>query len=110
MEKLTNEPTYWGDVLFVVHKKCENIRLCLDMRNTNCTIERTRFPRTTLNNLKEKGMPSQQQKSAKNGPEMYLLIGINPILVILKFDDGRSLDLENVRRWFFLKNFRLAPS
>ena len=35
-------------------------------------------------------MPSQQQKSAQNGPEMYLLIGLNLILVILKFDDGHS--------------------
>ena len=32
-------------------------------------------------------MPSQQQKSAQNGPEMYLLIGLNLILIILKFDD-----------------------
>ena len=37
-------------------------------------------------------MPSQQQKSAKNGPEMYLLIGQNTILVILRFDDRHSPD------------------
>ena len=35
-------------------------------------------------------MPSWQQISAENGPEMYLLIGLNPILVILRFDDGHS--------------------
>ena len=43
----------------------------------------------------------RQQKSAKNGPEMYLLHGLNPILVILRFDDEHSPDQKNVRRWFF---------
>ena len=46
-------------------------------------------------------MNSRQQKSAKNGPEMYLLIVLNPISVILKFDDGRSPDQENVRQCIF---------
>ena len=36
-------------------------------------------------------MPSRQQKFTKNGPEMYLLIGLNPILVILRFDNGLRL-------------------
>ena len=48
-------------------------------------------------------MPSRQQKSAKNGPEMYLLIGLNPILVILRFDDGHSPDQKEARWWFFKK-------
>ena len=43
-------------------------------------------------------MSSRQQKSAKNGPEMYLLTGLNTILVNLGFDDQRSPDQENVRR------------
>ena len=42
-------------------------------------------------------MPSRQQKFAKNGLEMYLLIGLNPILVILKFNEGHSPDQKNVR-------------
>ena len=46
-------------------------------------------------------MPSRQQKSAKNGPEINLLIGLNPILVILRFDDGHFPDQRNIRRWFF---------
>ena len=40
-------------------------------------------------------MSSSQQKSAKNGPEIYLPIGLNPILVILRFDQ------KNVSQWFF---------
>ena len=46
-------------------------------------------------------MPSWQQKPAKNGPEMYLFVGLNPILVILRFDDGHYPDQKNVCRWFF---------
>ena len=40
-------------------------------------------------------MPSRQQKSAKKGPKLYLLNGPNLILMILKFDDGRSPNQEN---------------
>ena len=40
-------------------------------------------------------------KSAKNGPEMYLLTGVNPIFVTLRFYDGHSPDQKNVRLWFF---------
>ena len=46
-------------------------------------------------------MPSRQQKPAKNGPEMYLFVELNPILVILRFDDGHYPDQKNVCRWFF---------
>ena len=46
-------------------------------------------------------MSSRQQKSANNGHEMYLLIGLNRILVNLRFDDGHSPDQKNARRWFF---------
>ena len=40
-------------------------------------------------------MPSRQQKSAKKGTKMYLLIGPNLILIILRFTDGNSPDQEN---------------
>ena len=60
------------------------------------------LPFKTSNRKQEKQeMPSPQQKSAKNCPEMYLLIGLNPILVILRFDDGHSPDYKTVNRWFF---------
>ena len=36
-------------------------------------------------------MPSRQQKSAKKGSKRYLMSGPNHILVILRWDDGRSL-------------------
>ena len=58
---------------------------------------------------KKQKMPSQQQKSTKNGPEMCFLIGLSPILVILRFDDGHSPDLKKKCRWF-LKNLRQALS
>ena len=35
-------------------------------------------------------MPLRQQKSAKNGSERYLMFGTNPILVTLRWNDGRS--------------------
>ena len=40
-------------------------------------------------------MSSSQQKSAKNGPEIHLPIRLNPILVILRFDQ------KNISQWFF---------
>lgn len=49
----------------------------------------------------EIGYAFRQQKSTKNCPEMYLLIELNPILVILRFNDGHCPDQKNVRRWFF---------
>ena len=52
-------------------------------------------------NYNKQEMLSRQQKSGKNGPEMYLLTGLNPILLLLMFDYGRSPDQENIRRWFF---------
>ena len=52
-------------------------------------------------------MLSRQQKSAKNGPERYLIFGPNHILVTLRWDDGRSAGHENVcRRFFFQRNLR----
>ena len=45
-------------------------------------------------------MPSWQQKSANKGSEKYLMFGPNHILVILRWDDRRSPDHENVYRWF----------
>ena len=43
-----------------------------------------------MNLYQQQEMPSQQQKSSKKGPEKYLTVGTNPILVILRCDDGRS--------------------
>ena len=40
-------------------------------------------------------------KIRKEGSKMYLLNGPDLILIILRFDDGRSPDQENDRRWFF---------
>ena len=52
-------------------------------------------------------MLSRQQKSAKNGPERYLIFGPNHILVTLRWDDGRSAGHESVcRRFFFQRNLR----
>ena len=44
-------------------------------------------------------MPSRQQRSAKNVPKMYLLIQLNPVLVILMFDDGHFPDQKNIHGW-----------
>ena len=43
------------------------------------------------NLLIKQEVPSRQQKSAKKGPKMYLLNGPNLILIISRFDVGRSL-------------------
>ena len=52
--------------------------------------------------LKKQEMPpSRQQKSATKGPKIYLLNGPNFILMVLRFDDGRTPEKENDRRWFF---------
>ena len=40
------------------------------------------------------------KKSAKKGPERYLIFELNQVLVILRCDDGRSAGHENVCRWF----------
>ena len=48
-------------------------------------------------------MPSWQQKFAMKGPEKYLFIGLNLILVILRFDDGHSPDQKNVHQCIFNK-------
>ena len=46
-------------------------------------------------------MLSRQQKSAKNGPERYLIFGPNHILVTLRWDNGRSAGHENACWLFF---------
>ena len=45
-------------------------------------------------------IPSRQQKSAKKGSKRYLMFGPNHILLILRWDDGRSPGHKNVCRWF----------
>ena len=50
-------------------------------------------------------MLSREQKSAKNGPERYLIFGPNHILVTLRWNDGRSADHENVC-WRFFSFFK----
>ena len=60
-------------------------------------------------------MPSQQQKSAKNCPERYLIFGPNHILMTLRWDERRSPGYENVCMWFFFKgtyaaSFLISPS
>ena len=44
----------------------------------------------------KQGMPS-----TKNGPKIYLLIGLNPISVVFRFDDGHSPGQKNVCQWYF---------
>ena len=50
------------------------------------------------------------KKSAKKGPERFLLFELNQILVILRYDDRRTAGRENVCRWFFFKKLTLTSS
>ena len=51
IEDKTNEPTPWLNPLVVVPKAENNVRICLDMRNANTAIERTRFSLPTVDEL-----------------------------------------------------------
>ena len=44
IEDITYEATPWLSQLVIVPKSVGGVRLCVDMRNANTAIERTRFP------------------------------------------------------------------
>ena len=48
---MTNKPTPWLNPLVAALKVGNDTRLCLDMRNANTSIERTRFPLPTVDEL-----------------------------------------------------------
>ena len=51
IEDVTSEATPWLIQLVVVPKPGNKICLCIDMRNANTAIERTRFPTPTVDDL-----------------------------------------------------------
>ena len=51
IEDVTSEPTPWLNPLVIVPKGEQSIRICLDMRNANTAIERTRYPTPTVEDL-----------------------------------------------------------
>ena len=51
IEDVTPEATPWLNQLVIVPKPGNKICLCIDMRNTNTRIERTRFPAPTVDDL-----------------------------------------------------------
>ena len=51
IEDITDKPTPWLSPMVIVPKGKNGIRLCLDMRNANKAIERTRYPTPTVEDL-----------------------------------------------------------
>ena len=51
IEDVTSEATPWLSQLVIVPKPSYKIRLCIDMRNANTAIKRTRFPTPTIDDL-----------------------------------------------------------
>ena len=51
IEDVTGKPTPWLSQLVVVPKSQNDIRLCLDMRNANTAITRTRYPTPTVDDI-----------------------------------------------------------
>ena len=51
IEDVTGKPTPWLSQLVVVPKSQNDIRLCIDMRNANTAITRTRYPTPTVDDL-----------------------------------------------------------
>ena len=51
MEDIIPEATPWLSQLVIVQKNNGDVRLCIDMRNANKAIERTRFPTLALDDL-----------------------------------------------------------
>ena len=51
VEDVTCEPTPWLSPLVIVPKGKSSIRVCLDMRNANVAIERTRYQTPTVDDL-----------------------------------------------------------
>ena len=60
-----------------------------------------------ITNCTKQEIPSRQQKSAKNDPERYLIVGPNYILVTLIWNDGCFPGHES---GFFSKELTLALS
>ncbi|XP_057292552.1 uncharacterized protein K02A2.6-like [Hydractinia symbiolongicarpus] len=54
IEDVTNEATPWLNPLVIVPKPEEGVRICLDMREANKAINRTRYPTATVEDLKIK--------------------------------------------------------
>ena len=54
IEDVSGEPTPWLNPLVVVPKGENEIRVCLDMRNANTAITRTRYPTPTIDDLLNK--------------------------------------------------------
>ena len=51
IEDITSEATPWLSQLVIVPKSNGDVRICIDMRNANTGIERTRFPTPTVDGL-----------------------------------------------------------
>lgn len=51
IEDITGKPTPWLRQMVVVPKSQQDMRLCLDMRNANTAITRTRYPTPTVDDL-----------------------------------------------------------
>lgn len=51
IEDVTSEATPWLSPLVIVPKANDEVRLCVDMRNANTAIQRTRFPTPTVDDL-----------------------------------------------------------
>ena len=54
IEDVTGEPTPWLNPLVIVPKGDNKIRLCVDMREANKAITRTRYPTPTVEDLQIK--------------------------------------------------------
>ena len=54
IEDVTGEPTLWLNLLVIVPKDEDNIRICVDMRPANKAITRTRYATPTVDDLLEK--------------------------------------------------------
>ena len=51
IEDITSEATPWLSQLVIVPKSDGRVRICIDMRNANTAIERTRFPTPTVDDF-----------------------------------------------------------
>ena len=53
LEDVTGQPTPWLNLLVVVPKGDDDVRVCIDMRCANQAISRTRYPTPTVHDLLE---------------------------------------------------------
>ena len=51
VEDITSEATTWLSQLAIVPKSNSDVRLCIDKRNANTVIQRSRFPTPTVDDL-----------------------------------------------------------